>query len=94
MAAELGPASYRTPEFLNAEMKVALALAALAEIEYEIGETAAAERAYGRADQIYTALRRFLPHADLDAIDRRTLDRRMERLRSAMVKVSCWAMAA
>lgn len=94
MAGDLGPVSFRTPEFLNAELKLAVALAGLAEIEYEIGEAEAAERCYDRAEQIFTALRRFLPHADLDPVDREILERRMERLREAMARLSGLAMAA
>src|SRR5579883_1789987 len=78
LAAELGPVAFRTPEFLHAEMRLALAQARLAEAEYQLGELEAAERSFDRADQIYIALRRFLPHAELDQADRAAMESGME----------------
>jgi hypothetical protein len=94
LAEELGPGSFRTPEFLDTEMKLALALGRLAEVGYETGDVHAAERAFERAEQIYTALRRFLPHAELHPNERRALELGMERLGVAMERLAGRATAA
>jgi hypothetical protein len=94
MAGELGPVSFRTPEFLDAEMRLGLALARLAEVEFGTGETEEAGRAFDRAEQIYTALRRFLPHAELEEADREAMERGMERLRAAVSRLTGLGTAA
>ena len=94
MAGEMGPGSFRTPEFLDAEMRLGLALAGLAAVEFESGGREAGQRVFDRAEQIYTALRRCLPGADLDAADRGALERRMARLETAMARVTGMATAA
>jgi hypothetical protein len=94
LADELGPGSFRAPEFLDTEMRLALALGRLAEVEYETGAAEAAERAFDRTEQIYTALRRFLPHAELHAGERETMEAGMERLRVAVERLAGRATAA
>jgi hypothetical protein len=94
MAGELGPGSFRAPEFLDTEMRLALALGRLAEVEFETGASKAAERAFDRAEQIYTALRRFLPRAELNETDRRTMELGMERLKLAVERLAGRATAA
>ena len=94
LAEELGPVSFRTPDFLDAEMRLALALGRLAEVEYESGEAGAAARAFDRAEQIYIALRRFLPHAELDDVVRRDMELGMEQLRIAVEGLAGRATAA
>jgi hypothetical protein len=94
LAAELGPVSFRTSEFLEAEMRLALALGRVAEVEYETGASDAAGRAFDRAEQIYTALRRFLPRVELNQTDRRAMDLGMERLRIAVERLAGRATAA
>lgn len=94
LAEELGPVSFRTPDFLGTEMRLALALGRLAEIEYETGEAGPAARAFDRAEQIYIALRRFLPHAELDEATRRELECGMERLRITVEALAGRATAA
>jgi hypothetical protein len=94
LAEELGPESFRTPEFLGTEVKLGLALGRLAEVEYETGDERAAERAFDRAEQIHTALRRFLPHAELDEDERLTMEQGMERLGIALERLAGRATAA
>jgi hypothetical protein len=94
LAAELGPVSFGTPEFLDTEMRLALVLGRLSEVEYETGENQAAERAFDRAEQIYTALRRFLPHAALEDSERRALEQGMEQLRLTVERLAGRATAA
>jgi hypothetical protein len=94
LAGELGPGSFRTPEFLDTEMRLALSLGRLAEVEYETGAPEPAERAFDRAEQIYTALRRFLPRAELNEADRRAMELGMERLKAAVERLAGRAIAA
>ena len=94
LAAELGPGSFGTPEFLDTEMRLALALGRLAEVEYETGAPEPAERAFDRAEKIYTALRRFLPRAELNEADRRAMELGMERLKAAVERLAGRAIAA
>ncbi len=94
LAEELGPVSFRTPDFLGTEMRLALALGRLAAIEFETGEAGPAGRAFDRAEQIYMALRRFLPHAQLDESTRREMDSGMERLRITVEALAGRATAA
>jgi hypothetical protein len=93
LSEELGSVAFRTPVFLATEMKLALALGRLAEVEYETGE-AEAERAFDRTEQIYTALRRFLPHAELDEVQRCEMEAGMERLRLVVARLAGRATAA
>jgi hypothetical protein len=94
LAQELGPVSFRTPDFLATEMRLALALGRLAEVEYESGDAESAGRAFDRVEHIYTALRRFLPHAELGEAERMGLNSGMERLRIAVERLAGRATAA
>ena len=94
IAAEHGPASFRSTAFLDTELKLGLALAALAEIECGLNDGDASASALERAEQIHTALRRFLPHADLEAAVRATLEARLERLGFKLARLSGRAVAA
>lgn len=87
MAGDCGPDSFRAPEFLAAEIELGIALARLAEVEYEIGDGEAAERCHSRAEQIYTALFRFLPKAQLDGRERTVIEKRFDRLRRALASL-------
>ncbi|HLH15877.1 MAG TPA: hypothetical protein VKX45_01590 [Bryobacteraceae bacterium] len=94
MAAHAGPAAFGTPEFLEAEMKLGQALAVLAGMEYRLGNLGGGGLAHARAEQIHTALARFLPHAELSAPERTAMERRLERLQEAILRISGEPMAA
>ncbi len=94
MAGHAGPVAFGTPEFLDAEIKLGQALAVLAGIEYRLGNLAGGGLAHARAEQIHTALARFLPHADLGAPERAVLERRLERLQETILRISGEPMAA
>ncbi len=94
MAEHAGPVAFGTPGFLEAEMKLGQALAVLAGIEYRLGNPAGGGLAHARAEQIHTALARFLPHAELGAQERAALERRLERLQEAIMRISGEPMAA
>jgi hypothetical protein len=94
LAEEFGPVAFRAPEFLDTEMRLAVTLGRLAEVEYETGDAESAERAFDRAEQIYTALRRFLPHAELDDAERREMESGMERLKLVVERLAGRATAA
>lgn len=94
LAEEFGPVAFRAPEFLATEMRLAVTLGRLAEVEYETGEAKSAERAFDRAEQIYTALRRFLPHAELDDAERQEMESGMVRLKLVVETLAGRATAA
>lgn len=87
MAGDCGPESFRSPEFLAAEIELGIALAKLAEVEYEIGRGEPAGRCHSRAEQIYTALFRFLPNAQLAGEERMVIEKRFDRLRRALASL-------
>ncbi|HUB34142.1 MAG TPA: hypothetical protein VMA31_13970 [Bryobacteraceae bacterium] len=86
MAGDRGPDSYRTPEFLAAEVEFGIALARWAEAQYAIGHNDAPS-SHSRAEQIYTALVRFLPKAQLDERERMVIERRFESLRQGLARL-------
>lgn len=87
MAGDGGPDSFRTPEFLAAEVELGIALARWAESQYAIGHTECAALSHARAEQIYTALGRFLPKAQLGERERMVIERRCDKLRQALASL-------
>lgn len=87
MAGNQGPESYRTSEFLAAEVELAIALALWAETLYAIQSPEEANSAHARAEQIYTALVRFLPRAELGPRERMVIEKRFERLHQALASL-------
>jgi hypothetical protein len=87
MAGDGGPDSFRTPEFLAAEVELGLALALWAEAQYAIGYAECAALSHARAEQIYTALGRFLPRAQLGERERMVIERRCDKLRQALASL-------
>jgi hypothetical protein len=86
MAGDRGPDSYRTPEFLAAEVELGIALARWAEAQYAIGQSDA-DASHARAEQICTALVRFLPKAQLEERERMVIEKRFEALRQALARL-------
>lgn len=94
MAGDRGPDSYRTPEFLAMEVELGVVLAELARVEYESSREETAERRHSRAEQIYTALYRFLPHASLEDAQRTKLEDRLRRLQQTLASLQDLCTAA
>ena len=74
-------------DFLKTELELALVLASLAGIEYGEGHEKAAQRLHSRAEQIYTALLRFLPRAQLNEHERAVLETELDKLQEALTKL-------
>ena len=91
MAGERGAVSFRTPEFLDVETRLGLSLAGLASIEFQAGDVSTGGRAFEQAEQIFVALRRFLPQVELEERDRSTLELRMQRLMAAVTQMAAAA---
>jgi hypothetical protein len=74
-------------DFLKTELELGLVLASLAGIEYGEGHEKAAQRSHSRAEQIYTALLRFLPRAQLNEDERAGLEAELDKLQEALTKL-------
>jgi hypothetical protein len=87
LAGDRGPGSFRSPEFVAAELDLGVVLADLAKIEYAVGREECAEQSQARAEQIYNALLRFLPRSELGDPERTAMQVRLARLERALAKL-------